>query len=219
MSAVAKKLLMKAGQSWLLFNAPVNYLPLLEPLPDGISISHEATGSFDGIQLFVINSAELASGLQLIRPLLKPETVLWVIYPKKSSGIPTDLTMMSSWDEPARYGLAGVSAASIDATWTAMRFRPQQLSKASDTRNEALTDSPYAEYVDVTNKKVALPPDAAAALAQHPLAMDNYERLSYSNKKEYVLWILTTKQDKTRTERLTKMVDKLLNGKKNPSDK
>lgn len=219
MSTVAKKLLMKAGQSWLLFNAPTTYLPLLEPLPDGIRINHEATGDLDGVQLFVTNSAELVSGLKLIQPLLKPETVLWVIYPKKNSGIPTDLTMMSSWDEPARHGLGGVSAASIDATWTAMRFRPQELSKASDTRNEALTDSLYADYVDVTNKKVTLPPDAAAALAQHPLAMDNYERLSYSNKKEYVLWILTAKQEKTRAERLVKMVDKLLSGKKNPSDK
>jgi hypothetical protein len=161
----------------------------------------------------------LAAGLKHIQPLLKPKTVLWIIYPKKSSGIPTDLEMMSSWDEPAKYGLGGVSAASIDSTWTALRFRPQELTKTSDTRNDALTDGPYAEYVDVSNKKVTLPPDALAALTANPLAMNNYEKLSYSNKKEYVLWIVTAKQEKTRSERLTKMVEKLLNGKKDPSEK
>ncbi|MFD2147142.1 YdeI/OmpD-associated family protein [Mucilaginibacter antarcticus] len=46
-----------------------------------------------------------------------------------------------------------------------------------------------------------------------------YQSLSYSNKKEYVLWILSAKQDKTRDERLERMVDKLNAGKKNPSEK
>jgi uncharacterized protein YdeI (YjbR/CyaY-like superfamily) len=49
--------------------------------------------------------------------------------------------------------------------------------------------------------------------------MDFYQQLSYSNKKEYVLWILTAKQEKTRDERLVKLVEKLNVGKKNPSEK
>lgn len=219
MNTVAKKLLMRPGQYWLLFSAPESYLATLDPLPDDLQIRYEAKGSFDGIQLFVINSTELAAGLKHIMPVLKPATVLWIIYPKKSSGIPNDLLMISDRDEPAKYGLSGVSAASIDSTWTAMRFRRQELTKASVTRNDALPDSPYAKYIDVTNKQVILPPDVVMALAEHPFAMENYEKLSYSNKKEYVLWILTAKQDKTRTDRIFKMVDKLLNGKKNPSEK
>jgi len=46
-----------------------------------------------------------------------------------------------------------------------------------------------------------------------------YQGLSYSNKKEYVAWILSAKQEKTRSERLIKMVEKLSEGKKNPSEK
>src|SRR5260221_562409 len=47
----------------------------------------------------------------------------------------------------------------------------------------------------------------------------NKAELSYSNKKEYLLWILTAKQEKTRNERLGKLTEKLVAGKKNPSEK
>jgi len=219
MNAVAKKLLMKPGQHWLLFNAPDNYLAVLDPLPDGIQISHEAKGDFNGIQLFVLNSAELITSLKHIQPVLNPDTTIWIIYPKKSSGIATDLAMMSSWEEPEKYGLNSVAAASIDATWTALRFRPKEQTKTSNTRNSELESNQFSAYVDVANKTITLPRDAETVLQQSPLARTNYDKLSYSNRKEYVLWIVTAKQEKTRTDRLAKMVDKLLNGKKNPSEK
>jgi len=115
-SPLAKKLQVKPGKSWLLFNAPANYLALLEPLPEGTTVAYEAKGTFDGIQLFVKDSAELVANLKVIAPVLKPDAVFWIIYPKKSSGIKSDLEMMSSWDEPAKYGLGRVAAAAIDET-------------------------------------------------------------------------------------------------------
>jgi uncharacterized protein YdeI (YjbR/CyaY-like superfamily) len=57
------------------------------------------------------------------------------------------------------------------------------------------------------------------ALSASAAAMAFYESLSFSNKKEYVVWILSAKQEKTKTERLEKLVEKLLTGKKNPSEK
>jgi hypothetical protein len=221
MNALAKKLQIKPGSRWLLFNAPANYLDLLEPLPEGTSISFAIEGQFNGVQLFVKNSTELSESLKIIAPVLntKTETIFWVIYPKKSSNIPTDLAMMSSWDELGTYGLEGVAAAAVDETWTALRFRPKALTKASDTRNEEIQKNEYAQYIDVANKQITLPDDITAALQQTPAAMHFYQSLSYSNRKEYVLWILTAKQEKTKLERLSKMVEKLIAGKKNPSEK
>lgn len=219
MNAVAKKLLMKGTQRWLLLNAPEGYIDKLAPLPDGLQISCTVNGSFDGVQLFVKNSDELSVHLKLIESILKPDTLLWIAYPKKSSGMSTDLAMMGSWDEPAKYGLHTVTAASIDQTWTALRFRPEGQSKISATRNSEIQHNDHAAYIDVVNKTVRLPEDAKAILATSIPAFNNFQKLSYSNQKEYVLWILTAKQEKTRTERLTKMVEKLSAGKKNPSDK
>ena len=218
-SLLAKKLQVKPGKHWLLFNVPANYLSLLEPLPEAATVSYEAKSSFDGVQLFVKNSNELAENLKVIVPILRPDTILWIIYPKKSSGIKTDLEMMSSWDEPAKYGLGGVSAAAIDETWTALRFRPKEQTITSDTCNENIKQNEYSEYIDVDNKIVRLPNEIKSVLENNQPALANYEKLSYSNRKEYVLWILTAKQEKTRNERLIKLVEKLEAGKKNPADK
>jgi hypothetical protein len=191
----------------------------LEPLPEGATVAYEAKDSFDGVQLFVKNSTELAAGLKVVVPVLQPDTILWIIYPKKSSDIETDLEMMSSWDEPAKYGLNGVAAVAVNETWTALRFRPQGQSKMSEGRNDSLRQNEYGAYIDVDKKIITLPEDIKDVLQKSPLALANYEKLSYSNRKEYVLWILTAKQEKTREERLVKMVEKLVAGKKNPSEK
>ncbi|HEY8930374.1 MAG TPA: YdeI/OmpD-associated family protein [Mucilaginibacter sp.] len=218
-SPVAKKLLIKPGTQWLFYNAPDNYLATLEPLPEGTEPHFSPGGDFTGIQLFVRNSADLATNLKTVMPLLKPETVFWISYPKKSSGIKSDLEMMSSWDEVGKYGYTGVAAAAIDETWTALRFKPVELTKASGSRNEEIKKNDYANYIDVDNKQVKLPPEVEAVLTPNAVAMDFYQKLSYSNKKEYVIWILSAKQEKTKQERLEKMVEKLAAGKKNPAEK
>lgn len=219
MNVIAKKLQIKPGKRWLFYNAPDNYLAILEPLPEGTETSFNPDGDFDGVQLFVLNSADLVSSLKTIIPILKPGTIFWISYPKKSSGIKSNLEMMSSWDEIGKYGYRGVAAAAIDDTWTALRFRPEGQSKVSDSCNEEIRKNEYADYIDVDNKQIKLPDNMAQALAHEPGALSFYQTLSYSNRKEYVIWILSAKQEKTRDERMLKLVKKLLAGKKNPAEK
>jgi hypothetical protein len=219
MSEIAKKLQIKPGKNWLFYNAPDNYLSILEPMPEAAMAHFKPEGSFDGIQLFVINSGELASGLKVIAPLLQPDTILWVTYPKKSSGIKSDLEMMGSWDEPAKYGLRTVSAASIDNTWTALRLKREEQTKTSEFGNEEIKKNEHAAFIDLDSRKITLPPDMHQVLAASAAAMTFFESLSFSNKKEYVVWILSAKQEKTKNERLEKLTQKLLTGKKNPSEK
>jgi hypothetical protein len=219
MSPLAKKLLIKPGHRWLFFNAPANYLATLEPLPEGVTSSFEARGTFDGVQLFVKNSAELNAALKVIVPVLKPDSIFWIAYPKKSSGIKSDLEMMSSWDEPTKYGLRPVAAAAINEIWTGIRLRPIEQAKLSNVGAAEIRENEYGKWIDVDKKSIVLRDDIKQALEQNPQALANYEKLSWSNRKEYVLWILTAKQEKTREERLVKMVDKLVVGKKNPSEK
>src|SRR5471030_2363646 len=103
MTTLAQKLLVKSGKNWLFFNAPDNYLALLEPLPENATVTTVPTGNFDGIQLFVKSKNELSASLKVIVPLLKPDTIFWISYPKKSSGIESDLKM-GDWDELIQYG-------------------------------------------------------------------------------------------------------------------
>lgn len=219
MGNLAKKLKMQTGSSWLLFNAPADYSDKLSPLPPDINIKYAAVGEFDGVQLFVKDNADLTSSLQVIAKLLKPNAVFWIMYPKKKAGVETDLEMMSSWDVCKKYNLRPVASAAIDQVWTALRFKPIDEVKVSEGSNNSIRHNEYLVYIDVDNKQITLPPVMVTALEDHPEAINFYNRLSYSNKKEYVLWILTAKQETTRTERLKKLVEKLKQGRKNPSEK
>ena len=195
MSPLAKKLLIKPGHSWLFFNAPANYLAALEPLPEGVTTSFEAKGTFDGVQLFVKNSRELAENLKTIIPVLESDTIFWIAYPKKSSGIESDLEMMGSWDEPTKYGLRPVAAAAINEIWTGIRLRAVEQAKLSNVGAAEIRQNEYGKWIDVDKKVITLRDDIKQALEQTPLALANYEKLSWSNRKEYVLWILTAKQE------------------------
>jgi len=216
---LAQKLQIKAGSKWLLFNAPANYLPIIEPLPHNVHISYEPEGTYNGIQLFINNAIDLTVLLGTIKSVLKPETIFWVTYPKKSSGVDSGLEMTGSWDELTNLGLRIVTSVSVNETWTALRFKPAELTKLSDSRNANISKNEYGDYIDIENKQITLPTDIAEALQDKPQAMAFYQQLSYSNKKEYVIWILSAKQEKTREDRLIKMVDKLLDKKKNPVEK
>ncbi|MEO3403186.1 YdeI/OmpD-associated family protein [Mucilaginibacter sp. CAU 1740] len=219
MNALAKKLQVKVNSRWLILNAPTGYPDSLSPLPDGTELVFNTVSAFNGVQLFVTTSTQLADELKALSPLLKPDSVFWIIYPKKNWGIQTDLEMMGSWDTPAQYGLRPVASAAINDVWTALRFKPVEAVKVSEGRNEAVKSNEFGAYIDVDNKIVTLPDNIKEALEQYPETLNYFQSLAYSHKKEYVLWILTAKQEKTRQDRLVKMVEMLQNKKKNPSDK
>ena len=220
MTPITKKLQIKPNTNWLFVNAPEDYLVYIDPLPDGVQTSFEAGGSFDGIQLFVKNSGELAEVLKDVQSSLKPETVIWITFPKKNTAIPTDLEMMSSWAEAGKYGLRPVSSAAINQIWTALRFKPEDKVNIAASRNsEIKSQNHFSEYIDVDKKTVTLPPEALHALQAAPSALSYFNDLAYSHKKEYVVWILEAKQEKTKLARIEKMVEMLLDKKKNPSAK
>lgn len=218
-SKLSRKLLIKPAHRILLVNAPVSYPELLAPLPHDAKLISVPDETFDVIQLFVTNKAELKRDLIWLQSHLRKETVFWITYPKKSSGIVSDLEMMQSWEETSLYGLSTVSAASINDTWTALRFRPAEQVKRSSTGKTETEINMMAQFIDAGNRKVTLPPELNEVLQACPAAISFFESLSFTNKKEYVSWVLTAKQEKTKTERIQETAEKLIAGKKNPSEK
>lgn len=215
MSKLSQRLQMKPGTRWVLINAPTSYAAVLDA-PDDAQISITLDTDFNGIQLFVQNSDMLKSALTEIAPALKTDTIFWIMYPKKNT-LPTDLQMTRHWDAMDEIGWRPVQSAAVDDTWTALRFKPVELVKTSNTNNAALKINPFGEYINPEIKTVVLPAFLSEALST--AAIDVFDKLAYSHKKEYVLWILTAKQQQTRLSRIEKMQQMLLAGKKNPSDK
>ncbi len=68
-------------------------------------------------------------------------------------------------------------------------------------------------------REIEIPEDLERLLKKNTEAMEFFNTLSFSNRKEYVRWILDSKKEETRNDRLHKSIEKLLRKKKNPSEK
>jgi hypothetical protein len=118
--ALMKKLQLKEGQRVLLFNAPEGYR---ERLADP-AIETGPHGSFDHVHVFVKDSDELKRFAPQAFQAVKPGGILWIAYPKLSSGVKSDLTRDVGWEVVFQAGLRPVTQVAIDETWSALRFKP-----------------------------------------------------------------------------------------------
>lgn len=124
--SLIKKLLIKPNYRSIVLNPPEGYLPRLGALP----LENNLEGKFDFIHLFAKNKAEVDEMGPAVVEAVKPEGVLWISYPKGSSKIKSDISRDKGWDSIKAKGFQGVSLISVDETWSAMRFRPIELSKS-----------------------------------------------------------------------------------------
>lgn len=79
--ALARKLKIKPDMRAAIINPPEGYMQELGGLPDGVSVSHRLEGSFDWIQIFVRNRAELGRLAPKAVKSLKPLSLLWISFP------------------------------------------------------------------------------------------------------------------------------------------
>jgi hypothetical protein len=214
-----KKLLLKSGETLRVLNGPRNLLTVLGDLPPDNEITEGEDDACRVLLIFAKDSGELESAMRRIVPKLRPDTVVWIAYPKKDSGIPTDLNLMTPWQQLQIHGLGPVASIAIDTVWTGIRLKRIEQIKPSGLCNDDIAKGPYGAFIDVERRVVRATPDLQAALNAEPTAKNFFESLSYTNRKEYVLWLLTAKQEKTRLARLEETVKKLLEGKKNPTEK
>jgi hypothetical protein len=120
------KLRMQPGQQVLILNAPAGYLNELGELPEGVEVADDFNGTFDFVQVFVKDLAELERLAPLAVDAATYDGLLWVSYPKKGSKMESDLTRDVVWEEVAKTGLRAVSQVSLNDVWSAIRFRPPE---------------------------------------------------------------------------------------------
>jgi hypothetical protein len=81
-------------------------------------------GQFDWVQIFVKKKAELDKLIPKVVRALRPESLLWISFPKGTSKIQTDLTRDKGWDALQKADLKWVTLISVDETWSAFALRP-----------------------------------------------------------------------------------------------
>jgi hypothetical protein len=124
MKPVSRKLGMNPGMRALIIAPPAGYLNLLTPLPDGLTVSSRAAGSYPFVQVFVTRLSEIRKLAEKLSKHAAPNALVWISYPKKTSKAEGDLSRDVIREAMSVSGWRAVSIVAIDEVWSALRFRP-----------------------------------------------------------------------------------------------
>ena len=120
---LAKKLGIKEGFTIKLINEPSYYLNLFADFPVSIGYSgSENKHSIDFIHLFCTTFKELKNNAPILKNQLKKDGLLWVSWPKGSSGIITDLKRDPIREYLLNLGLVDVKVCAVDEKWSGLKF-------------------------------------------------------------------------------------------------
>ena len=119
---LAKKLGIKEGHRLAFPGAPPDFEPLLGELPDGATVKSRTTGPLDVIVFFTGSRAELARRLPALRRAMDPAAGLWIAWPKRASGVETDMTEDVARDLGYENRLVDNKVCAIDETWSGLRL-------------------------------------------------------------------------------------------------
>src|SRR5262245_19900411 len=121
-----RKLGIKPGQRVAFVDAPDSFAIALGPLPgvavEPVEAPPDGEAGFDGIVWFAADRAGLGGRVGELASLLRPAGGLWVCWPKRSSGVVTDLSDDAVRAAGLAAGLVDNKVCSVDATWSAQRF-------------------------------------------------------------------------------------------------
>ena len=213
-TSTAQKLRIKDDFTILTFNAPGNFKASMGALPKGVQISSSAK-NYNQVHWFVMKKSQMEKELSKVLKLVKGDVICWIYYPKGSSGIQTDLTRDKGWDALLSHNeLQWISLISFDDTWSTFGFR---LKTDADKKKEAAPkEREIFKWVNPQTKEVRLPDDLSTSLNKNKKQQDFFDTLSFSNKKEFIEWIVTAKREETRNERIKGTIERLSKGWKNP---
>ena len=88
---LVRKLGIKPGARVGLLSAPEGFDSMLDPLPEGVALRRQARGPLDVIVAFHSRRAALERRLPALCAALDPRGGLWIAWPKRVSGVPSDL--------------------------------------------------------------------------------------------------------------------------------
>jgi hypothetical protein len=117
-----QKLGIKPGFRIFAAGAPVDYSRIVGQLPAGATIVSRLNAPLDMVYLFATEAAGLGGKLRGFREAIAPDGMVWVSWPKKASGVATDLSDVVLRDIARPLGLVDIKVCAIDDTWSGLKF-------------------------------------------------------------------------------------------------
>jgi hypothetical protein len=106
----------------LLGSVPDQFQRTLGELPPGVVLRRRARGPLDVVVAFFVSAAELERRLPALRTALDPAGGLWIAWPKRSSGVETDLGEATVRELGLAAGLVDNKVCAIDEVWSGLRL-------------------------------------------------------------------------------------------------
>lgn len=117
-----QKLGIKPGMIIVAIDPPDHYRKLLDPIPSGVNFATRPVGNTKFVHLFATRRTELATQLSILRRKIADDAVLWISWPKKSSGVATDITEDVIRAVALPLGFVDIKVCAVDETWSGLKL-------------------------------------------------------------------------------------------------
>ena len=119
---IAQKLGIKSGATVIALNPPSNYRKLLVDLPAGVKFGNRVRAGCNFVHLFTSKRRELEKQLSILRKKIADTGTLWISWPKKSSGVATDITEDVIRAVALPLGFVDVKVCAVDEIWSGLKL-------------------------------------------------------------------------------------------------
>ena len=117
---LVQKLGLKPGMVACVLNPPPNYDALVEEAQ--VTIHPEPVPDADFVHVFAESRDMLWGLLELGRRCVRPTGMLWISWPKKASGVVSDLSFRIVHERGKALGMVDVKVCAVDAVWSGLKF-------------------------------------------------------------------------------------------------
>lgn len=199
----ARKFRIKPGQKILILNPPVDFKISFDLK---VNIVTKLQKGVDAIYLFTKNLNELKSYFKKAVRLLNDKNFLWLFYPKSSSSIKADINRDVIFNFTKDYPVKISSLVSYNDIWSAFLIRNIG---QEDLKRKSTDPKQFLPFIDFEKRLVIPPEDFLKILKKNKKALEKFEKLSFTHKKEYIQAILEAKKPETRLRRIEKTIEML----------
>lgn len=119
---LAAKLGVREGARVALVGAPAGVEALLAPLPGGAAADRDDPEGADVVLAFATSAEDLRALVPALGRDVFPDRMLWIAWPKRASGVATDVTEDVVRAVALPLGLVDTKVCAIDATWSGLRL-------------------------------------------------------------------------------------------------
>ena len=123
---LVKKLGLQPGLTVQVIDAPAPYEQIVDGLPADLRFVARTGATTQFVHVFAHESARLQRTLKSLRDKLPSDATVWVSWPKKASGVATDISENTVRELALPLGFVDVKVCAIDATWSGLKLVVRQ---------------------------------------------------------------------------------------------